>query len=85
MLVTPKKAMKNWLGGFELLTFSKATTCKDGVVAIMQTGAKSLSKYGSLNPGIFCYLPLHCICEVYEGLQLFAATMAILQVYHKAY
>ena len=48
MLVTPKKAMKNWLGGFELLTFSKATTSKDGVVAIMQTGAKSLSKYESL-------------------------------------
>ena len=47
MLVTPKKAMKNWLGGFELLTFSKATTRKDGVVAIMQTGAKSLCKYVS--------------------------------------
>ena len=60
MLVTLKKAMKNWLGGFELLTFSNATTRKYGVVAMMQTGAKSIRKYGSLlNRGIFCYLPLY--------------------------
>ena len=68
MLVTPKKALKNWLGGFELLTFSKATTRKYGVVAIMKTGA---CKYVSLNPGI-CLAICHCICEFYDGFKLFA-------------
>ena len=43
MLVTPKKAMKNWLGGFELLTFLKATTrIMEWYIAKMKTGAKSL-------------------------------------------
>ena len=75
MLVTLKKAMKNWLGGFELLTFSKATTHKDGVVAIMQTGAKSLSKYGSLNP---CYILLFATVSVkfMMALSFLPATIA---------